>query len=287
MRTTIQLKSKQRKVNMVYWPTEKKVLGAIQIIHGASEYIERYDSLALFLNENGFDVYGHTHIGHGIAGKTIHFGFGGKKSIERDCIIVSDYLSGRYQNYFVIAHSMGSLILRNLLADKKISCQAVILSGTGYTNRFVSFCGLSLLSVFTIFRPRNVSDRFNKMVFNFAHDWIANDPKAVQSYFDDPKCGHHFSNSALRVLVSFAYHANAKKTFKNTSGLPILLISGQNDPFGQKGKGIKKIQRLYQSCGVEASYILYPNMKHEIFNESDKLTVFEDVLNFIVNHYKY
>ena len=42
-----------------------KPKAALQIIHGMSEHISRYDEFAGFLCDRGFAVFGDDHLGHG------------------------------------------------------------------------------------------------------------------------------------------------------------------------------------------------------------------------------
>ena len=49
----------------IIWKPERKIRGIFQLCHGMSEYIDRYDYFAEFLNSRGFLVLGHDHLGHG------------------------------------------------------------------------------------------------------------------------------------------------------------------------------------------------------------------------------
>ena len=51
-------------INVVVWESNQPT-AVLQLIHGMSEYIDRYDDFARFLTENGFNVIGHDHLGHG------------------------------------------------------------------------------------------------------------------------------------------------------------------------------------------------------------------------------
>lgn len=284
MQTTIQLKSGTRKLNVTYWPSTKRVLGAVQIVHGASEYVGRYEPLALFLNDHGYDVYGHTLLGHGIDNTPVHFGFNGRSRLLSDCIIISNYLRARYKNYHILGHSMGSLMVRVMLANGDIQASSIILSGTGYTSRLVTCVGSKFIFANSLFRPKRVSKRLNNLVFNFAHDWLASDVAVIEAFDNDPKCGNDFTVSALHTIVRLASLANRRKAFALTQDTHILLVSGLEDAFGGCGRGVKKVHRLYQKQHVDASFILYPKMKHEILNDIDHLVVFDDILEFLVAH---
>ena len=51
-------------INAVKWNIDSPK-AVIQIAHGVTEYIDRYDEFANYLNEKGFVVVGNDHIGHG------------------------------------------------------------------------------------------------------------------------------------------------------------------------------------------------------------------------------
>ena len=47
------------------WLPEGAPKGIVQFVHGMAEHIDRYDAPAKALNQAGFIVVGHTHLGHG------------------------------------------------------------------------------------------------------------------------------------------------------------------------------------------------------------------------------
>jgi alpha-beta hydrolase superfamily lysophospholipase len=73
---------------------------------------------------------------------------------------------------------------------------------------------------------------------------------------------------------------------KIPSGLPILLVSGACDPVGNNGKALTKIRDEYNKYGIRDVEIkLYENDRHEILNETDRETVYEDLLHWLDSHY--
>ena len=51
------------------WHPEGPPRAVVQLVHGLSEYVERYDRFARFLAGHGFLVCGHDHLGHGNTAK--------------------------------------------------------------------------------------------------------------------------------------------------------------------------------------------------------------------------
>ena len=83
-------------------------------------------------------------------------------------------------------------------------------------------------------------------------------------------------------LMTLLDLCNRKDWFKNTNQeLPIFLISGDKDPVGNNGEGVKKVYELLLANGKNAKMKLYPNCRHEIHNDSCKEEMFQDILNFI------
>ena len=63
----------------------------------------------------------------------------------------------------------------------------------------------------------------------------------------------------------------------------ILITSGEEDPVGQNGKGVKWLEQQYKKLGVKNVELkLYPHMRHEIHNETDHQQVYDDFVNFIL-----
>ena len=65
--------------------------------------------------------------------------------------------------------------------------------------------------------------------------------------------------------------------------LPILVISGEQDPVGEFGKGPKMVADIYRNNNIkDVTLKLYPGDRHEILNELDKEVVDHDLLNWML-----
>ena len=66
-----------------------------------------------------------------------------------------------------------------------------------------------------------------------------------------------------------------------------MFVSGEDDPVGDLGKGVRKVYRMFQKSKKEdVTCKLYPKMRHEIINEIGKEEVYQDILNWMENHIK-
>jgi alpha-beta hydrolase superfamily lysophospholipase len=61
-------------------------------------------------------------------------------------------------------------------------------------------------------------------------------------------------------------------------GLPVLMISGEEDPVGGYGKQVDRVYRDLTGAGLtNVELKMYPGDRHEILNEMDKQQVMEDI----------
>ena len=75
---------------------------------------------------------------------------------------------------------------------------------------------------------------------------------------------------------------NMKKIPKD---LPLFVISGEDDPVGGYGKGVKKTYNTLIEAGVEdVTLKLYPKDRHELMNETDRYDIMKDIENWVKQH---
>ena len=58
-----------------------------------------------------------------------------------------------------------------------------------------------------------------------------------------------------------------------------MLLSGEEDPVGAYGKGVRKVyNRLRQAGAQDVQLKLYPGARHEMLNEINREQVYQDIL---------
>ena len=66
---------------------------------------------------------------------------------------------------------------------------------------------------------------------------------------------------------------------------PILFISGDKDPVGEMGKGVKRAYEAFRRAGVrDVELKLYKGLRHEILNEDCRAVVYNDLCSWIEKH---
>ena len=60
---------------------------------------------------------------------------------------------------------------------------------------------------------------------------------------------------------------------------PVYFLSGDRDPVGSMGQGVRKVEEMFRSAGCrDVTVKLYPGGRHEMFNEFIRQDVFQDLL---------
>ena len=99
---------------------------------------------------------------------------------------------------------------------------------------------------------------------------------------DDDLCGFHFTLNGFYALIKLQSLSNSKMWFKEISDkLPILLVSGSDDPVGNYGKGVKTVYKNLKKNGKNVQMKLYDGCRHEILNDVCREEVINDILTFV------
>ena len=101
---------------------------------------------------------------------------------------------------------------------------------------------------------------------------------------DGALCGQMFTVGGYFALTKFVDKAAAPGLASRCrKKMPLLFISGEGDPLaGRKGIDIKNCLAQYKSAHMQdMESKLYPNMRHEILQETDRAQVFADVNDWL------
>jgi len=268
----------------------------VQLIHGMEEHQERYEDFAHFLNENGYCVVSSDMRGHGKTAETPGFfkDKNGYASLLYDQIQIRHFIAKRYQDIpvYLFAHSMGTIISRVLLQSQSWKYEKAALSGCPNFKKN-AYLGLFVTSVLQAIHGPKYKSAFVQNasvgVFNKAVqtpstdvDWICHNSETVNSYIQDPYCGTGFTVSAFHDVYRLMIKMHHAAAYRNLhSELPIFLLSGVDDPCTGGDKGIADSMRVLVKAGfTEIKHAEYPNMRHEILNETEHQQVYHDILAF-------
>lgn len=278
-------------------PDNQPVKGIVQVVHGMQEHKERYLPFMEYLAQRGYACIASDHRGHGksvLHRKDLGYFYDETgEAIVDDLDRVNATLRLRYPHvpFFMVGHSMGTLVCRKYLKTHDENLAGLILSGPVYENPMAS-AGEKLINLIAHYKgDRYISPNLAKLVEGsfdkkFSGDqknrWLSANPKNVQEFNADELCGHPFTLNGyknLMILVQDAYDPKGWKV-KNPY-LPILFVAGQDDPVIKDEREFEEMQKFLKDRGYKAvKGKLYPEMRHEILNEVDRRKVFEDFYDF-------
>ena len=283
------------------WEPETAPKAVLQIVHGMTEYVLRYEPFANFLNENGVLVVGDDHIGHGHSVSTLddlgYFGeTDGWKHMVDDEEKLRETVSGMYPGipYVMLGHSMGSFIARAYLAKYGDKLDASIIMGTAGTNPAAG-AGMAMVKFLRKLRGSRHRSKFitnlafgsyNKRIPNASdpHAWLTRDEAIVKPYEKDPYCTFLFTLAGYQDLFELINFISGDDWYaKVPKALPLLITAGLEDPVGAYGAGPAEVLEKLENAGCDVSGRFYEEMRHEILNEFGKETVWEDMLRFILD----
>lgn len=290
-------------IHAVEWLPDGDACGVLQISHGVSEYILRYEPFAEFLTEQGFIVVGHDHLGHGGSmspnSKPMYFGPKGSWNwVVQDIETRRTLAKERFPDlpYFMLGHSMGSFLLRTYLIQHPGKLDGAIIMGTGQMASALIAGGKAVAAVEGLrVGESNASPVVQMLAFGtynkvFApnrtgFDWLSVNPVNVDNYIADPLCGRNPSIGLFReMLGGMSFIAKPDELKKMDMTTPVLFISGAMDPVGDCGKGVRYAYNSFLRVGVkDASLKLYPELRHEILCEIDRDTVFRDIHQWLTS----
>ena len=284
------------------WKPEEKPLAILQIVHGMNEYIDRYDRFARFLAGKGILVVGEDHLGHG---KSVPEGgtFGYFTEHDAATVIVRDVHRlkkiTQEQNpgvpYYILGHSMGSLMLRNYLLRYGNGIDGAILLGTGTpATAFLAGAQILIRSLVAVKGDHYVSRKVTALTFGHYmdhieqpvtyYDWVTSDPEELDKYVKDPWCtGFTFTLNGFYTLAEMSRRMQIRNLLTRIpKKLPILIASGTEDPVGNWGKDPKDLYDMYINLGLTKVTIkLYSGARHELLNEKNREQVFDDIYNWL------
>lgn len=280
-------------------PCEKdKIKGIIYIVHGMAEHIDRYIEAAKYFNEANFAVFMHDHAGHGRSVKTEDdLGYFGKddgyEKIVDDVNNALNNVKKIFPDVPIIlwGHSMGSFVVRRYIAKYPGNACAAVICGTSGANPGAA-AGISLAKLTAkLLGKHHRSAVLDKMAFgtynrkfdgDTGFEWLSKNEDNIKEYVKDPLCGFKFTAYGFKDLFSLLAAVSDKQWYNEVpSAMPLYLISGEDDPVGNYGKGVTEVfNKLEKSGHSNVEIKLYPTLRHEIHNEECKTEIFDDILSF-------
>ena len=277
--------------------------GIVQLVHGFGEHSRRYFHMIVALMDAGFIVAADDHVGHGataVANNTWgDWGDAGPQTMREDEKLFYDEVVKKYPGlpYFMFGHSMGSMIARDFstvygdlltgavycgttgvlpgLAEARAAVDAAINEGKAHESD-PAFTGAIFGGMFS---------RIEEGV-KLGNEWICHDPWVQKDHAEDPfdAFTHPTHNISLRDFIDMMLCIEGTEwAEKVPTGLPILLLAGDQDPVGSYGLGVYQCANWLADTGHDVTTQLWSGYRHEIHNYDDiKFDVEATLIDWLV-----
>lgn len=243
------------------WPNDQPRYVAL-LVHGYGEHIGRYEHVADTLVRHGAAVHGPDHMGHGKSeGERVLID--DYEDVVTDVHTVDERARADHPGLPVvlIGHSMGGLIAARYAQRYGETLAALVLSGP-------------VLGSWEVIPQLLALDPIPEIPIDPAT--LSRDPAVGAAYAEDPLVWHGpFKRTTLEALATALDTIAKGGTF---GPLPTLWIHGSDDqlvPLSGTRPGIEAVK------GSDFEEIIYPEARHEVFNETNKDQVLADVTAFI------
>lgn len=260
--------------------------GHIHLLHGMAEHSGRYMDFAQALVADGYTVSMHDHRGHGRTAEANNapFGFFAKRDgfsqVVADVETVVTAFIGDAP-FILFGHSMGSFLARRYAQLYPARLQRLMICGTGAMSALHAAGQVVARLLAQKDGDTAPSPLLNNLTFSsfnqqFApnrtdFDWLAQNDEAVDQFIADPYCGFISTTRFYADLSDGLLLLSRIKEVQKTPNIPILLLSGDQDPVGQNGTGVFLVAEQLVKAGKDNVQVyLVDNMRHEILNEKNR-----------------
>jgi alpha-beta hydrolase superfamily lysophospholipase len=277
------------------WLPDDEVRATIQLVHGASEHSGRYDRLASALTARGFAVYSMDLRGHGRTAEgtgTGRFGASGFEGVLHDVRALQLIAAEEHPGVprLLLGHSMGSVIALASAERDGAGLAGLVLSGPLGVNPDLA----DTVSQLEVALANGMADAsldalgaFNESFqpARTPYDWLSRDDAEVDAYIADPLAGDEMPLTygyAAEVFGASVRASGPEGIAGLPDGLPVLLVSGSRDPVGGVEAGqVTALAGLLRDRGLPVEQHVYPEARHEVFNETNRYEVVTDLLDWL------
>jgi alpha-beta hydrolase superfamily lysophospholipase len=249
--------------------------GVIVLSHGYAEHMGRYNHVGDFFTKEGFIVTGFDQRGHGRS-KGKHFGYFEKfqTSVEDLHQLMRNMNSSwRSAPLYMLGHSVGGLLTLSYMIRYAPPVQGIITSGTALDiGADVSGLVRGIL--------RQVANIMPMLgISQVSSEVISRDPAVRSAYDGDP---YVFRGKApARTAVELYDAGQACRQNLSKIERPILVLHGGAD----KLIGPQCSDWVYDGVSsADKTKKIYDGLYHEILNEPEKMTVLDDIRQWIAKH---
>jgi alpha-beta hydrolase superfamily lysophospholipase len=209
-------------------------------------------------------------------------GEGGWEATLEDMRLFFACLASRFPQlpHHMLGFSLGSFLLREYLGRWPEGVAGAVIMGTGHQPSAV------LSVMMAIIRGQIKKGGFDKTtslvrqlsfgMYNqkfkpnrTASDWLCADSARLDAYIADPLCRKDISSGLFWQLLGAMKRTGGRGACAAwNKDMPVLLLSGQDDPVGDGGKGVAAVKKQLDSAGMKrVAMQLIPGARHVLLDE--------------------
>lgn len=278
------------------WLPDGSPKAIILVAHGMTEHMGRYQQFGAALADQEIAVAGFDLRGHGESpGNPVCASFYrgpeddhdyGWDAVLDDLWFFQQYLHDQFPGVPIIlmGFSLGSYLVRTYLLVKpcRALTRGIILMGSGDQPALA----LRILEVVVKTQIRaaglgGTTDLVRQLSLNSYNskfpdaatraDWLTSDQVCLKAYLDDPLCRTEISADLFHALLHAMVQAESKRKIRQAqlNGLPMLILSGADDPVGNMGAGVQAMEKRLRSCGIKTACFIIPEARHDLLHQGD------------------
>ncbi len=269
------------------WTEVADPRGVVQVAHGLAEHSARYERVAQAFNAAGYVVHAADHRGHGQSISEVpgDFGDAGFEGLIADVAAFGVHLAELHPGLplVLVAHSMGSFAAQSVLLEHSQQYAAVVLSGS--TALDVLAAGMAEAAAASD-GPAGL-EAFNAgFEHRTGYEWLSRDDAEVDAYVADPLCGFDLPEATVPSLFGAAGTlADPQRLATIRTDLPLLIVSGRDDPLAGGGDLVRLLGQRYRDAGIaDVTVSVHEGARHEVFNETDRDAIVAEVVDWVQAH---
>ena len=265
--------SDHKKLMVSYYEPENTADKVVLIVHGHGEHGERYAGVAEYLTSNGIAVAALTLRGHGKSeGKRGHAPSLSQLILDVEYFIRTVRLRHMDSELFLYGHSMGgNIVLNYLIRDQSSEIKAGIVTSPWIKLAFAPpkvkvWLGNIVADILPSYTEKS----------DLSTEEISTLSEEVKRYEEDPLIHNKISAKLFQQIsrggehIMNTHHKINHKVFLAHGELDLITDYTSTEQLAKKGE--------------QFEWHSYPNSKHEIHHDEDKIDLLKDITSWINGH---
>jgi alpha-beta hydrolase superfamily lysophospholipase len=271
--TQIELSEAGERYRRSWLPSEPRRV--MVLAHGYAEHTGRYDEMAMYFAERGFAVHAYDQAGHGRTA-------GARGHVDRFDRLVDEFarfielvqLDHPGLPVTLVGHSMGALVVAATAAFRTPAVERIVVSGAllqlgGEGGGLRQSMSLGVARMLARVAPRVA------MSTGLDLQGLSRDPDVIRRYEQDPFVKDRMS---VRFAAGMSSMVSLVRGAADKIERPILILHGGADPICPVAGSRLLHAGLKNEVAKASSLQIYPDLRHEIFQEPERQQVWKDML---------